>query len=73
MNEQVQPDVLLDAAWMALSTVCPENLARLNDLLECPLGKDAMDPRKMRRLELLLQATARNLRMLRREFRFDSY
>lgn len=73
MKEQVQPDVLLDAAWMALSTVCPENLARLNDLLACPLGASAVDPRRMRRLELLLQATARNLRMLRQEFRISSY
>lgn len=72
-QERVKPDDLLEAAWTALSSVSPKSLARLDSLLGRQLDAGSLDLEKMRRLELMLQATARNLRMLRREFHFSSY
>lgn len=63
----VRVDELIDAAWEALVTGRPRELIRLERMLERPLaGAPAAGSRdSLNRLEMLLAATARNLRVMR--------
>lgn len=73
-SEGVRVAELIDAAWVALVAGRPKELQVLETLLERPLelplsdGPGAAGVRdSLRRLEMLLAATARNLRVLRRQ------
>lgn len=67
----VRAEELIDAAWEALVTGRPRELIRLERLLERPLaGVPAAESRdSLERLEMLLAATARNLRVMRGQWR----
>jgi hypothetical protein len=68
---------LLDAAWAALITGHARELHHLQRLLEHPVDTATTDTQTgaehLLRLQLLLAATARNLRLLRGQFRRDSF
>lgn len=72
-EEAVEPKILFDAAWAALLTSRPRELRHLQQLLDRPVGTGRMDAADLSRLQLLLTATARNLRMLRGQFRLQSF
>ena len=63
----VRVEELIDAAWEALVTGRPRELIRLERMMERPLaGMPSAGSRdSLRRLEMLLEATARNLRVMR--------
>jgi hypothetical protein len=68
----VRVEELIDAAWEALVTGRPRELIRLERLLERPLAGSpelAQTRDSLARLEMLLAATARNLRVLRGQWR----
>lgn len=70
--DRVRGEELMDAAWAALIAGRPRELQALEELLErslveLPDGAEMRD--SVRRLEILLAATARNLRVLRGQFR----
>jgi len=73
----VSPVSLFDAAWAALMTGRHQELTHLQELLERPLdtsGSAAQaGPDQLLRLQHLLAATARNLRMLRGQHRSYSF
>jgi hypothetical protein len=62
---------LIDAAWAALIAGRPQELRRVHSLLESPLGerRASESERKLARLHLLMEQTARNLRILRGNYR----
>ncbi|MGC8549976.1 MAG: hypothetical protein ACP5M4_09775 [Acidobacteriaceae bacterium] len=69
-------DALVDAAWEALVTGRPQALIRLELLLEmlqerplAALPESAQTRDSLARLEMLLAATARNLRVMRGQWR----
>ena len=64
----VPVEELVDAAWEALVTGRPREVIRLETLLERPLEsspESAQARDSLARLEMLLAATARNLRVMR--------
>ena len=74
----VQVEALIDAAWEALVTGRPRELIRLETLLEAlqesplaegPLPAGSRD--SLQRLEMLLAATSRNLRVMRGQWRME--
>lgn len=71
-GESVRACELMDAAWEALITGRPTELEALERMLEWPLAARVDVPgdlSSLRRLELLLAATERNLRILRGQAR----
>ena len=71
-GDSVRACDLMDAAWEALVSGRPTELESLERLLERPLAPrvDTPDGREsLRRLQLLLAATERNLRILRGQVR----
>jgi len=75
--QAASPMSLFDAAWAALMTGRRHELNHLQELLERPLDTSAdaaqADPDQLLRLQHLLAATARNLRMLRGQHRSYSF
>jgi hypothetical protein len=72
-REAIAPGALFDAAWAALMTGRRQELNHLQELLQRPLDTSAgllcLEPHQLLRLEQLLAATARNLRLLRGQYR----
>lgn len=68
-RQAVSPMLLFDAAWAALMTGRRQELNHLQELLDRPLDTSAgaapAGPDQLLRLQHLLAATARNLRILR--------
>lgn len=76
-SQTVPPQALFEAAWAALTTGRRQELSHLQGLLERPLETPSTsshtDAEQLLRLQLLLAATARNLRMLRGQFRLQTF
>lgn len=63
---------LMDAAWAALIAGRPKELHALEKLLEKSLAEgSAIEHASLQKLEMLLAATARNLRILRGQVWMD--
>jgi hypothetical protein len=62
---------LIDAAWAALIAGRPKELRQVQALLKAPLGALVApeSERKLARLQRLMEHTARNLRILRGNYR----
>lgn len=71
-TEAVRASDLMDAAWAALIAGRPRELEALERLMERPLAETPAGPddgNSLERLEMLLAATARNLRVMRGQVR----
>jgi hypothetical protein len=66
-SRETEASQLIDAAWAALIAGRPQELERLQALLESPPEAQSApgSERKLVRLQLLIEHTARNLRILR--------
>lgn len=68
--EAPNADDLIDATWAALIAGRPKELHALESLLQRPLAAtSSVERASLQRLEMLLAATARNLRILRGQVR----